>query len=180
MCYNIPDKWTIMFIDKYKTKIKKKNFFILMLLVILGAIVVCISVEWQTMLVIWMLGLIIFVIRTLSALSVQKDIGKIVELTNADYNDGTIIYSGKIVDIMYYKPYKRVCTIVDTRGFVNSATSENRGNTIVLFNRYYGDKLTGNRVVNVLVPKNDVIISDEKECLVYSDFFVFCDLKYKK
>ena len=160
-----------MFIDKYKARIKRKSFLSLLILVILGFIIVCISVEWQAMLVIWMLGLIIFVIRTLSALSVQKDIGKIVELTNADYNDGIILYSGKIVDIMYYKPYKRVCTIVDTRGYINTRLEQDRGNTLVLFNRYAGDRLTGKRVVNTFVPKNDVIISDEQECLEYSDFF---------
>ena len=166
-----------MFIDKYRARIKKRGFFTFILLVILGFIVVCNSIEWQAMSVIWMIVLIIFVIRTLLALRAQKyiktDIGKIVELTDADSGDKTILFSGKIVDIMYYKPYKRVCTIVDTRGFINTAISEDRGNTIVLFNRYYGDKLTGDRVVNVYVPKNDVSISDEKECLEYSDFLYF-------
>lgn len=151
---------------------------LLLILVILGAFVY--SIAWIVATVIWCIDLIMYFAMVYSNYALTCDIGKTIELTNADYNDGTIIYSGKIVDIMYYKPYKRVCTIVDTRGFINVSISENRGNTIVLFNRYYGDKLTGDRVVNVLVPKNDVIISDEKECLEYSDFLVFCDLKYKK
>lgn len=173
-----------MFIDKYRARIKKRGFFTFILLVILGFIVVCNSVEWQAMSVIWMIVLIIFVIRTLLALRAQKyiktDIGKIVELTDADSGDKTILFSGKIVDVMYYKPYNRVCAIVDTRGYINTRLEQDRGNTIVLFNRYAGETLIGNRIVNTYVPKNDIVISDEKECLEYSDFLVFCDLKYKK
>ena len=108
----------------------------------------------------------------------QKDIGRIIELTDGDYNVEGVLYSGKIIDVMYYRPYKRVATIVDTRGYINTSISEARGNIIVLFNRYCDDELRDNRVVNTYVIKNDVNISDEKECLERSDFLIFCNLKY--
>lgn len=109
----------------------------------------------------------------------QKQIGKYVELTNADYPDGRILFSGKIVDIMFYKPYNRVCTIVDTKGGINTYSTQDRGDILVLFNRYEGDSLINARVVNTFVPSNNISITSEEPCLEYSDFMLFCDLKYK-
>ncbi len=167
-----------MFIDKYKARIKKRGLFTLLICFLLGIVLFFISNEWQPILIFWATGIILFTAMVQANRVTQKEIGKLVELTNADYNDGTILYSGRIVDVMYYKPYKRCATIVDTRGYINSSISEDRGNFIVLFNRYAGEAQTGNRIVNTFVVKNDVNISDEKECLEYSDFFVFCNLKY--
>lgn len=100
-------------------------------------------------------------------------------MTNADYPDGKILFSGKIVDIMFYKPYNRVCTIVDTKGFINTYSTQDRGDILVLFNRYEGDSLINARVVNTFVLRNTMSVTDETPCLEYSDFMLFCDLKYK-
>lgn len=167
-----------MFIDKYKARIKKRGLFTLLICFLLGIVLFFIFSEWQPILIFWTTGIIMFTAMLQTIRVTQKEIGKIVELTNADYPDGEVLFSGKIVDIMYYKPYKRLCTIVDTQGYVNTYLSENRGNYIVLFNRYTGEVQIGHRVVNTFVVKNDVNISDEKECLEYEDFKVFCDLKY--
>ncbi|MBP3925306.1 hypothetical protein J6E39_08740 [bacterium] len=173
-----------MFIEKYKVKNIKKGVFIFLLSIILSLIIYFNSNVFENRIIfLFVLGsisIIIFLVILYLNFLLQKQIGKYVELTNADYPDERILFSGKIVDIMFYKPYNRVCTIVDTKGFINTYSTQDRGDILVLFNRYQGDSLTNARIVNTFVPSNNIAITSEEPCLEYSDFMLFCDLKYKK